>query len=69
MKDFFKKNLSSLFSLHMILFNSNVFATFLIAVGIIIILGVFYETKLWHDIREIKKTLHEMEKNDDKDFV
>lgn len=49
--------------------NSNVIATFLIAVGIIIILGGFYGTKLWHDICEIKKTLDEMEKDDDKDFV
>lgn len=49
--------------------NSNVIATFLIAVGIIIMLGVFYGTKLWHDIRGIKKTLDEMEKDDDKDFV
>lgn len=49
--------------------NSNVIATFLIAVGIIIMLGVFYGTKLWHDIREIKKALDEMEKDDDKDSV
>lgn len=44
--------------------NSNVIATFLIAVGIIIMLGVAYGTKLWHDIHEIQKTLAEMEKDD-----
>lgn len=49
------------------LVNSNIIATFLIFVGIIIMLGVFYGTKLWHDICELKKALEEMEKGEGKE--
>lgn len=46
--------------------NSNVIPTFLIAIVVIILSGVIYGTKLWHDIREVRKSLDEMESGSDK---
>lgn len=44
--------------------DSNIITAFLMAVGIIVMLGAVYGTKLWYDIREVKKMLDEMERSD-----
>lgn len=46
--------------------NSNAIVVFLIAVCIVIMFGVFYGTKLWNDIRELRKSLDDMKGNGSK---
>lgn len=41
--------------------DSNLVVIFLIVVAIIIMIGVFYGTKLWCEIREVRKSLKEMD--------